>query len=62
MDHTTLDIAVVMDTTGSMGKWIEECKLKIKEIIEKVKKEFSKIQIRFAFIGYKDHCDKDNLD
>jgi tRNA-dihydrouridine synthase len=51
-----------MDTTGSMGSWIQECKTKIKDIIKDIKNEFKLIKIRIGFIGYKDHCDKENLD
>ena len=51
-----------MDTTGSMGPWIEACKKQLKDIISQIKLKFEYIAIRVGFIGYKDHCDPDNLD
>jgi uncharacterized protein with von Willebrand factor type A (vWA) domain len=40
MQATSLDLLLIMDTTGSMSMWIEECKNKIKGIIADVRREF----------------------
>jgi hypothetical protein len=40
MHATSLDLLMIMDTTGSMAMWIEEGKKKIKGIIADVRREF----------------------
>ena len=51
-----VDIAFMVDCTSSMGEYIKEVKQNIKEI-SKYTKERQQGEIRFAFVGYRDHND-----
>ncbi|CAD8112808.1 unnamed protein product [Paramecium primaurelia] len=54
-----IKIAFVIDTTGSMGSYINNCKEIIKSIIQKAKShktiDNSEIEMKFAIVSYKDH-------
>src|SRR5690606_27546543 len=53
----TLDIAFMIDITGSMQPHIDMVKDKVKEITTKVKEEFTEASFRVSIIGYRDFCD-----
>lgn len=56
----TLDVAFVLDVTGSMGAWLEACKANIraiaKDILPRIHKQYPglKLEVRFALLGYRD--------
>ena len=37
--HSVLDLALVMDCTGSMGPWMEHCKNTLSDVIDNLKNE-----------------------
>ncbi|XP_077980028.1 uncharacterized protein LOC144435308 [Glandiceps talaboti] len=58
-DARILDLAFVMDCTGSMGSWIEEAKKNIQSIVEEiVAKEMSDIHL--GLVEYRDHPPQDS--
>lgn len=59
--ENTLDLALLCDCTSSMSAWIERAKNTLKQIIDNIQKEFSKLKVRVAFVGYRDFCDGDLL-
>ena len=55
-DNASLDIAFLVDCTGSMGSYIAETKKDIEQIVSSIKETFeNKVQV--AFVGYRDHSD-----
>ncbi|KAH3748505.1 hypothetical protein DPMN_182951 [Dreissena polymorpha] len=56
---THLDIAFIMDTTGSMGPYIETARNNIKRVVQEIT-EISESHIRFALIEYRDHKPEEN--
>ena len=52
----TIDLAFVMDITGSMSTYLNFAKDKVLYIIEKICKETS-ASVRLGFIGYRDYLD-----
>ena len=59
IDHSSLDVAFMMDCTGSMSKYIDQTKENIEFIVNSIKEEF-KNKVRIAFVGYRDHENGDN--
>ncbi|GMH42204.1 hypothetical protein BSKO_10123 [Bryopsis sp. KO-2023] len=63
----TVDVCFVLDSTGSMGPWIEAAKSQIKVItggiIPKINQEHPgiRVELRFAMVAYKDHGDADRI-
>lgn len=55
---TRLDLALVIDTTGSMGDELEYLKTEIDSIVASVKHMFPDIDQRFALITYRDNGDQ----
>ncbi|MBC8870440.1 MAG: VWA domain-containing protein [Planctomycetes bacterium] len=55
---TRLDLALVIDTTGSMGDELEYLKAEIDEIAATVKNMFPNVDQRFALIVYRDEGDQ----
>ena len=53
----SLDLAVCMDLTGSMGSWITNAKEQLCQIVDSLKSAHANLKMRVAFIGYRDHCD-----
>lgn len=51
----SLDICFLIDATGSMSRWVDECKKTISMIIEKTRLKYPKLPLRFAVVGYRDH-------
>ena len=56
------DLLLIMDTTGSMKKWINEAKKRLSDIIEHFRKKYRRYKLRIGFIGYKDFGDEGHLD
>ncbi|CAL4098549.1 unnamed protein product [Meganyctiphanes norvegica] len=52
-----VDLAFLVDSTGSMGGIIQTVKEEIHRIVNKIKDEYPEAQLRVAFVGYRDHCD-----
>ncbi len=53
-----LDLAIVLDTTGSMGDELAYLKAEIRGIAETVRKKFPEVQQRFALVLYRDEGDE----
>jgi Mg-chelatase subunit ChlD len=53
-----LDLAIVLDTTGSMGDEITFLQSEIKQIAASVKAKFPQVNQRFALVVYKDEGDE----
>ena len=53
----TIDLAFVMDITGSMSTYLNFAKDKVLNIIEIISKETS-ASVRLGFVGYRDYLDK----
>jgi len=58
MQKTSLDLMFIMDITFSMDEWVDAAKEELKKIIDYVLKEYKDTKVRIAFVGYRDHCDK----
>lgn len=52
-----LDILIILDTTNSMGKYLNKIKKEIKNIKKKIEENCPLAIIYMGFIGYKDFCD-----
>ncbi|CAF1040935.1 unnamed protein product [Adineta steineri] len=50
----SVDLCFLMDCTNSMKKYIEEVKNRIFETVQSLKSRFSHLNIRLAFVGYRD--------
>ncbi|GMH42187.1 hypothetical protein BSKO_10106 [Bryopsis sp. KO-2023] len=63
----TVDVCYVLDTTGSMGPWIEASKSQIKLITEGIAQKVNeqhpgiKIELRFSMVAYKDYGDAERI-
>lgn len=55
--HRTLEVGLVLDTTGSMGDEIEYLKAEVRSIAETIQREYPQIDQRFALVAYRDHGD-----
>jgi ubiquitin-protein ligase/Mg-chelatase subunit ChlD len=51
---TQLDLAFVVDCTGSMYKWLAVAKQQMKKIVTQVSKKTQFKRVRFAVVGYRD--------
>ncbi|KAJ1570045.1 hypothetical protein HK096_004581 [Nowakowskiella sp. JEL0078] len=49
-----IDIAFMMDITGTMVPWLDLAKNKIDQIISRIEQKFPDAQTRVAFVGYSD--------
>jgi len=56
----TLDLLIMLDCTGSMAGFINEAKTKIRSFVTSIGQIYPDIQLRIAFVGYRDHCDYGN--
>jgi hypothetical protein len=52
-----LDLAIVLDTTGSMGDELNYLKAELRGIVQTVQKKFPEVQQRFALVLYRDEGD-----
>ncbi|KAH3859160.1 uncharacterized protein LOC127871799 [Dreissena polymorpha] len=57
-DIKSLDLAFVMDATGSMGSYIESAKNNIRKIVEEIVAS-EKGDVRLALVNYRDHPPQD---
>lgn len=60
-DDTTFELCIVLDSTGSMGKWIQRAKNSIHDIINRLVEDnqhMGNTMVRVALIGYRDVLDK----
>ena len=55
---TQLDLALVIDTTGSMGDELEYLKTEIDSIVESVNQMFPNVDQRYALVTYRDQGDE----
>ena len=55
---TQLDIALVIDATGSMGDELEYLKVEIRDISEAIDRHFPGVDQRFALVVYRDKGDQ----
>ena len=53
----SLDLAFIMDITGSMGPYLNFAKNKILSVIDQITKD-SNISVRLGFVGYKDYSEE----
>ena len=56
-----IDCVVVMDLTGSMDSYINKMKIELTKLIQQLSENNPDIQLKFAFVGYKDFCDGKQL-
>ncbi|KAJ3062379.1 hypothetical protein HK102_008777 [Quaeritorhiza haematococci] len=52
--RTAIDVAFVMDLTGSMVDWLNQAQNKMTAIMEKAKEMHPEATVRIAFVGYRD--------
>lgn len=52
-----LDLALVIDTTGSMGDELEYLKVEFRAIVERIAERFPHVDQRWAVVVYRDHGD-----
>ncbi|KAI1459989.1 hypothetical protein F4805DRAFT_455378 [Annulohypoxylon moriforme] len=58
----SVDLLFLIDTTGSMGPYIEAARKQVQDIVAEAKKAFlNESPIRVAVVGYKDHGDIPNI-
>lgn len=55
----TVDIAIVMDCTGSMSSWITTAQSQLSGVVDAVKADHSGASVRVGFVAYRDFCDGD---
>ena len=53
--NSDVDLAFMIDITGSMTKYIKGTKDSVKEIVSKVHAQFNESKIRVALVGYRDY-------
>jgi len=63
-ENPTLEVALLMDCTGSMQSWINNAKETLNDIIDKVVEECKgegNLKVRVSFIGYRDIGDRERF-
>jgi len=56
------DLLFLIDTTGSMGAYIEAAKDQVRSIMDDIKEAFfNEADVRIAVVSYKDHGDRDQI-
>ena len=63
-ENPTLEIALLMDATGSMQSWLDKAKQTLNSIIDKIIeecKEEGNLKVRVCFIGYRDIKEKERF-
>jgi hypothetical protein len=53
----SVDLAFVVDCTGSMSSYIVSVKRSINDIVRRVKSTNGNLKLRLAMVGYRDLCD-----
>jgi hypothetical protein len=56
----SVDVAFLLDCTGSMRSYMTAAKNQITQFARDVKDIHPNVAIRIAFVGYRDHCDKED--
>jgi hypothetical protein len=56
----SLDLAIMLDCTGSMYAYLENAKSQIYDFVDSIGRIYPDIPLRIAFIGYRDHWDGSN--
>ena len=60
--ETAVDLCILMDVTGSMGGPIQLAKDTMKSVVNQAKDRFEpKLDVRVAFVGYRDFCDQERF-
>ena len=54
--ETAVELCILMDCTGSMGQYIEQAKQKAAVIVEQAREKYA-VDLRVAFVGYRDFGD-----
>lgn len=57
MSFITLDLAFIMDITGSMKAYLQMAKDKIIGMIDNIKKNCTTVEVKLGFVGYRDYLD-----
>ncbi|OTA81211.1 hypothetical protein M434DRAFT_380457 [Hypoxylon sp. CO27-5] len=58
----SVDLLFLMDTTNSMGPYIDAAKKQVHSIVAETKEAFlNEAQVRVSVVGYKDHADRPNI-
>ncbi|RUS16815.1 hypothetical protein BC937DRAFT_90765 [Endogone sp. FLAS-F59071] len=57
--NQTLDLAFLIDCTGSMKVIIKEVEQKLQEVLKQLQEDFGTVETRVAFVGYRDFGDKE---
>lgn len=60
MQTSSVDMVFMLDCTGSMGPYINSTKNDINTFARKICELHHQINLRLAFVGYRDHCDGSN--
>ncbi|MHA2072703.1 MAG: VWA domain-containing protein, partial [Candidatus Thorarchaeota archaeon] len=60
LDRAKLDVAFVVDTTGSMKDDIRAVKDSLFDIVDKITTRTKELSIRFAIVSYRDHPPQDH--
>eukprot|EP00803_Ostreobium_quekettii_P011476 evm.model.scf_761.1 EVM.evm.TU.scf_761.1 scf_761:19146-21246(+) len=55
------EVCFLVDCTASMARYIEEVKSKVMDIVNDVRKSYKQLDLRMAFIGYRDFGDENRL-
>jgi hypothetical protein len=55
---TTLDVALILDATGSMGDELEYLKVELRSIAREIHRAFPNVDQRFALVVYRDEGDE----
>eukprot|EP01039_Chlorochromonas_danica_P008413 gene8413-9272_t len=58
---TSVDLAFLVDCTGSIGLFIATIRDNIVEFVKSIHKLHPTLTLRIAFVGYRDFCDEDRL-
>jgi len=59
-DQGCIDLAFLLDTTGSMGSYISSAQQNIRNIVQKATADKDVSDVRFALVSYKDYNTGDN--
>lgn len=56
-----MNVCFLVDCTGSMGGHIRAVKSQITWIVHELRARLPSMRLHLAFVGYRDHCDKERL-
>jgi hypothetical protein len=56
--RSSADLCFLVDCTGSMQMWIDQVREKVLEIAADVKRTYPNVNLRMAFVGYRDFGDR----